>query len=69
MKKEKIPELLTLKEAAEILKCSRETARRLCLKGKIQSTRLAGGWRVSKDDLEKKILKTLNEPKIGELVN
>ncbi len=60
------PELITVKETAARLRCSQANILRLCWSGKIQATKEFGRWMINKPALEKKIIKSLNQPKPGE---
>lgn len=43
----------TLAEAAELLRCHKETLRRAILEGSLQAARLGRGYRISRADLQK----------------
>jgi excisionase family DNA binding protein len=53
--------VLTVKEAAEFLRVTPETVRRLCRRGKIPFARIGSDYRFLKSDLEALFLK--EEPK------
>lgn len=46
-----VPELYTLREAAEHLKCSEATVRNLIQRGDLKGTRVGKLWRVTDRDL------------------
>lgn len=46
------PNLLLIREAAEILRCSCSTVRRLIAQGKLRAYRVGGGVRVDAESLQ-----------------
>ena len=62
-----IPELITVKEAADKGLCSEGKIRALCASGVIPSTRLFGDLRIVKSGFVKTVLESINRPKLGQL--
>jgi excisionase family DNA binding protein len=60
--KEKIDKLLTIEEAAEILRVSTRSVNRYIKSGKLKASKI-GHWRITQKDLDDFLLQNLNVKK------
>jgi len=58
-------ELLTISEAAALLRIHRKTMYKLVKSGEIYAVRLGGQWRIPREEIENKIWKMQKDTKKG----